>query len=108
MVSLQSVSLALRSIEDLFFTWLWRSSLAATLVGCAWIDDAPPLDIAALLIAFYVLLRLFLLFPVLADAAPLARRWQRNGLAVLLIVIIGFCFLSMVTFVEALAMAAVG
>ena len=28
--------------EEIFFTWLMRVFAAATLVGSAWIDDAPP------------------------------------------------------------------
>ena len=29
--------------EGIFFTWLTRVFIAATLVGSGWIDDAPPL-----------------------------------------------------------------
>ena len=38
--------------EEIFFTWLVRVMVAAVLVGSAWIDDAPPLEIAAAIVAF--------------------------------------------------------
>ena len=47
--------------EELFFTWLLRVFGAATLAGCAWVDDAPPLGLAALLLGLLAHLPLALL-----------------------------------------------
>ena len=38
------------TFEKIFFTWLVRVMAAAVLVGSAWIDDAPPLAIGALVL----------------------------------------------------------
>ena len=40
----------LTAAEEIFFTWLIRVMAAAVLVGSAWIDDAPPLEFAAMII----------------------------------------------------------
>ena len=56
--------------EEIFFGWLLRVFAAATLVGSAWIDDAPPLEIGAMIIATYVAVRVLTQFGRLAAAAP--------------------------------------
>ena len=55
--ALRSLQDRLAPAEEIFFTWLMRVFAAATLVGCAWIDDAPPLGLGALIIAIYVAVR---------------------------------------------------
>ncbi len=94
--------------EEIFFTWLTRVFVAATLVGSAWIDDAPPLDIAAMLIAIYVAVRVATQFGRLAAAAPFRNRALRVIFAAGALVLLGLSFLVIVTFVEWLALSAVG
>ena len=53
--------------EEICFTWLTRVFVAATLAGSGWIDDAPALDIAAMLVAIYVAVRVATQFGRLAD-----------------------------------------
>ena len=52
--ALRALQDRLAPAEEIFFTWLIRVFAAATLVRCAWIDDAPPLGLAALIIAIFV------------------------------------------------------
>ena len=66
---------ALSSLQDRLapaeeITWLVRVMAAAVLVGSAWIDDAPPLDIGAMIVAFYVAVRVATQFGNLVSAAP--------------------------------------
>ena len=94
--------------EEIFFTWLTRVFVAATIVGSAWIDDAPPLEIAAMLIAVYVAVRVVTQFGLLADAAPFQNRALRVIFAVGALMVLGLSFLVIVTLVERLALSAVG
>jgi hypothetical protein len=48
--------------EDIFFRWLIRVVLAALLMGSSWIDDAPPLELAAWLVVGYVVVRVVMQF----------------------------------------------
>ena len=93
--------------EEIFFTWLTRVFIAATLVGSAWIDDAPPLEIAAMLIAIYVAVRVVTQFGALADAAPFQNRALRAIFALGAVMVLGLSFLIVVTLVERLALSAV-
>ena len=43
--ALSSLQNRLIPAEEIFFAWLMRVFAAATLVGSAWIDDAPPLEL---------------------------------------------------------------
>ena len=94
--------------EEIFFAWLTRVFIAATLVGSAWIDDAPPLEIAAMLIAIYVAVRVVTQFDRLATAAPFQHRALRVFFAVGALMVLGLSFLVIVTPVERLALSAVG
>ena len=94
--------------EEIFFTWLTRVFVAATLVGSAWIDDAPPLEIAATLIGIYVAVRVATQFDRLATAAPFQNRALQMIFAVGALMVLGLSFLVIVTLVERLALAAVG
>ena len=94
--------------EEIFFTWLMRVFAAATLVGCAWIDDAPPLDLAAMIIATYVAVRVATQFGGLVSAAPFENRVLKTSFAVGALVLLGLSFLVVITFVERLALSVVG
>ncbi len=89
--------------EEIFFSWLGRVFAAATLVGCAWIDDAPPLDLAALAIALYVAVRVATQFGNLVAAAPFKQRALKMVFALGGLVLLGLSFLAVVTFVERVA-----
>ena len=94
--------------EEIFFTWLTRVFAAATLVGSAWIDDAPPLDIAAAIIAFYVAVRVAMQLGRLAAAAPFESRPLQVTFAVGALVLLVLSFLAVVTFVDRLAVSVAG
>ena len=102
LISLQD---RLVSAEEIFFAWLLRVFAAATLVGSAWIDDAPPLDLAAVIIAMYVAVRVATQFGNLAAAAPFESRPLRMIFAVGALVLLGLSFLVVATLVERLALS---
>ena len=106
--ALSSLQDRLAPAEEIFFTWLMRVFAAATLVGCAWIDDAPPLGLGALIIAIYVAVRVAMQFGNLASAAPFENRALKTFFAVGTLVLLGFSFLVVAIFVERLALSAVG
>ena len=105
--ALDALNDRLAPAEEIFFTWLTRVFVAATLAGSAWIDDAPPLDIAAMLVAIYVAVRVATQFGRLAAAAPLRHRALRVTFAVGALMVLGLSFLVVLTFVERLALSAV-
>ena len=94
--------------EEIFFTWLMRVFAAATLVGCAWIDDAPPLEIGALIIALYVAVRVATQFGNLVSAAPFEHRALKTFFAVGALILLGLSFLVVAIFVERLALSVAG
>jgi len=94
--------------EELFFTWLLRVFGAATLAGCAWVDDAPPLGLAALLISAYVGLRVFSEFPAFLSVAPFQNQAMRIAWAVLSLMLLTLSFASVAIFVDRLAQFVVG
>lgn len=98
----------LAPVEEIFFTWLTRVFAAATLVGSAWIDDAPPLVLAAKLIALYVAVRVATQFGHLFSAAPFENRALKMLVAGGAVVLLGFSFLVVAIFVERLAISATG
>ncbi len=85
-----------------------RVFAAATLVGCAWIDDAPPLEIGALIIAIYVAVRVATQFGNLVSAAPFENRAVKTLFAAAAIVLLGLSFVVVAIFVERLALSVVG
>ncbi len=103
--ALSSLQDRLAPAEEIFFTWLMRVFAAATLVGCAWIDDAPPLGLGALIIAFYVAVRVATQFGNLAAAAPFENRALKTIFAVGALVLLGFSFLVVAIFIERLALS---
>ena len=94
--------------EELFFAWLTRVFVAATLVGSAWIDDAPPLEIAARIIALYVAVRVATQFRNFAAAAPFESRPLQMIFAGGALVLLGLAFLVIATLVERLSISIVG
>jgi hypothetical protein len=92
--------------EEIFFAWLIRVFAAATLVGSAWIDDAPPLKLGALVIAIYVAVRVATQYSNLADAAPFENRALKSIFAVGALVLLVLSFLTVVTFVGQLSYSA--
>ena len=106
--ALSSLHGRLAPAEEIFFTWLMRVFAAAALVGSAWIDDAPPLDLAAVIIAMYVAVRVATQFGNLAAAAPCESRPLRMIFAVGALVLLGLSFLVVATFAERLAISVAG
>jgi hypothetical protein len=94
--------------EDIFFRWLTRVVLAAVLMGSAWIDDAPPLELAAWLVVGYVVARVVMQFGPLVAAVPFENRVLKILAAGVLLGLLGLSFLTVVTFVYQLALVATG
>lgn len=94
--------------EKMFFTWLARVFAAATLVGVAWIDDAPPLELGALIIALYVVVRVVTQLRAFATAAPFEHRVLKAFFALGCLVLLATAFLSIAIFAERVAMFVVG
>ncbi len=106
--ALRSLQDRLAPAEEIFFTWLMRVFAAATLVGSAWIDDAPPLELGALIIAIYVAVRVAMQFGNLAASAPFENRALKTAFAVGTLVLLGLSFLVVAIFVERLARSVAG
>ena len=106
--ALSSLHDRLAPAEEIFFTWLARVFAAATLVGSAWIDDAPPLELAAAIITIWVAIRVATQFGRLAAAAPFESRLLKVTFAVGALVLLALSFISVVTFVDRLAVSVAG
>ncbi len=106
--ALNSLQGRLAPAEEIFFTWLTRVFAAATLVGSAWIDDAPPLELAAAIITIYVAFRVATQFGRLAAAVPFANRALQVTFAVGALVLLALSFLVVVTLVDRLAVSVAG
>ncbi len=94
--------------EELFFTWLLRVIAAALLVGSAWIDDAPPLSLAAVIIALYVLLRLLTNFKTFISTAPFDSQLSKVIFALGSLVLLGMSFATVVIFTDRIATMVAG
>ena len=94
--------------EHIFFTWLPRVFAAATLVGCAWIDDAPPLEVVAMLVGVYVAVRVVSQFGALSLAAPFQNRVLSAFFAMGIIALLGGAFLVVVIFVDHISVLVAG
>ena len=106
--ALNSIQDRMAPAEEIFFTWLMRVFAAATLVGSAWIDDAPPLEIGAMIVAVYVAVRVAAQFGNLAAAAPFENRPLRVIFAAGALVLLGSSFLVVAVLVERLALSVAG
>ena len=96
------------TFEKIFFTWLLRVMAAAVLVGSAWIDDAPPLAIGAMIVAFYVAVRVAMQFGRLVSAAPFENQALKAFFAIGALVLLGLSFFTVAIFVDRLARSVVG
>ncbi len=99
-----SLQARLAPAEQLFFSWLTRVFLTATLVASAWIDDAPPLELAAAIIAVYVGVRVLAEYTSFAAAAPFTNPVLRGGCAVLQIALLALSFAVVVTLIGRLSL----
>ena len=106
--ALSSLQNRLAPAEEIFFTWLMRVFAAATLAGSAWIDDAPPLGLGALIIAIYVAVRVATQFGNLVSAAPFENQALKAIFAIGALVLLGLSFFIVAIFVERLARSVVG
>ena len=105
---LRSLQERLAPAEEIFFTWLVRVMVAAALVGSAWIDDAPPLEIAAAIVAFYVVVRVVTQFGNLVSVAPFENQVLKVIFAIGAVALLGLSFFVIAIFVERLARSVVG
>ncbi len=94
--------------EEIFFAWLMRVFAAATLVGSAWIDDAPPLELGSMIIAIYVAVRVATQFGNLAAAAPFESRPLRMLFAAGALLLLGTSFVVVAILVERLSLSIAG
>ena len=106
--TLSSLQERLVPAEEIFFAWLMRVFAAATLAGSAWIDDAPPLELGAMVVTLYVAVRVAMQLGPLAAAAPFNRRPLRVMFAAGALVLLGLAFLVVVTLVERLSLSIAG
>ena len=106
--ALNSLQDRLAPAEEIFFTWLMRVFAAATLAGSAWIDDAPPLGLGALIIAIYVAVRVATQFGNLVSAALFENQALKLIFAIGALVLLGFSFFVVVILVERLVRSVVG
>ena len=98
--ALAALEARLTPAEDIFFTWLPRVFAAAILMGSAWIDDAPPLEIVALLVGVYVAVRVASQYGPLCSAAPFQNPVPSALFALFIIALLGGTFLIIFTFAE--------
>ena len=106
-VALASFEARIAPAEKIFFTWLLRVFVTGVLVGCAWMDDAPPLELAAYILGVYVAVRVALQFGPLSSAAPFQNPVLSALFALLNLVILVFAFLAIVTFINRVAFSVV-
>ncbi len=106
--ALESLQDRLAPAEEIFFSWLPRVFAAATLVGSAWIDDAPPLGIVAMVIALYVGARVVTQFGAFVSAAPFQNQVLKAIFALGSLALLGGSFAIVAIFVERVAMSVVG
>ena len=81
---------------------------AAVLVGSTWIDAAPPLEFGAMIVAFYVAVRVVTQFGHLVSAAPFENQALKMIFAIGALVLLGLSFFVVVIFVERLVRSVVG
>ncbi len=98
-----SIQEKLIPFENLFYTWLVRVFLAATIAGVAWIDDAPPLELAAYAISIYTALRILMHFGEFMTAAPFGNRILQAISAVSAVLLLTLAFPSIAIFTRVIA-----
>ncbi len=95
-------------VEELFFQWLLRTIAVAILVGSAWIDDAPPLELSALILTVYVLVRVLMQSSALFATAPFSNRILKFLFTVFSLSVLLLSFVTIVIFSEVLSEFAMG
>ncbi|MCG8415618.1 MAG: hypothetical protein MI746_15490 [Pseudomonadales bacterium] len=105
--TLGSLQERLAPAEELFFRWMIRVVLAAIFAGSAWIDDAPPLSLAAMLVAVYVIVRVITQFGRFMSAAPFQHRVLQTLFALVCIFSLLSAFTAVSIFVERIAISVV-
>lgn len=106
--SLCALQERLAPAEEIFFTWLTRVFAVAVLVGSAWIDDAPPLELGAWVLALYVAARVVSQLPALFSAAPFENRGLKAFFALACLMLFGLSFLVVAIAVEHAAVSVAG
>lgn len=106
--ALDSLQKRLAPAEEIFFTWLIRIFAVAILAGTAWIDDAPPLELAAVIISSYVGIRVLSQFGPLMVAAPFNNPVLKTLFALVALVLLSLAFPVIAIFSYQLALSAVG
>ncbi len=104
---LSSLHERLAPAEELYFRWMTRLVLAAIFIGSAWIDDAPPLSLAAMLVAGYVIVRVLTQFGGFMSAAPFQGRMLQTLFALGCIFSLLCFFAAVAIFVERIAISVV-
>ena len=89
--------------ETLFFKWLIRLTIAGVLVGTAWIDDAPPLELAALIITLYIVFRVVMQLSDFYQTAPFENSILRGYFAIFCAALLALSFLTVAIFTESVA-----
>ena len=103
--ALESLQNRLAPAEEIFFTWLARVFAAGVLVGSAWIDDAPPLALVAMIITLYVGVRVATQFGAFMATAPFRNRALQVCFALVCLILLAGSFAVVAIFVERLAIS---
>ncbi len=98
--ALSSLEDRMAPAEEIFFSWLLRVALAATLFGSAWIDDAPPLELGAWIVTIWVAVRVATQFVNLSAAAPFENGAMNAIFALVAILTLALAFMTVTTLVE--------
>lgn len=105
---LAQINERLEPAEEIFFKWLNRIFISGILIGSAWIDDAPPLVIAAFILTLYIFIRVMLASISIYSVAPFNAKVAKTMFAILSFGILGLSFLTVATFVERISIFVVG
>jgi len=89
--------------EEIFFRWLNRVVIAAALAGSAWLDDAPPLELAAYLVTLYVAGRVVMQFGTFYSVVPFENWFLKGFAALIALILLGLSYLTVAYFVLQLA-----
>ena len=73
------------------------------LAGSAWLDDAPPLELAAYILTLYVVIRVVMQSATLYATAPFESRYLNIFSVLIALVLLGLSYLTVAYFVYQLA-----
>lgn len=94
--------------EKVFFTWITRIIMAGVFIGTSWIDDAPPLELAAFVFTAYVGIRILSQISVMHSAIPLKNAVLSGFFTLVALLVVLMSFFTITTFSFALSEMAVG